>query len=332
MPKFRLIISSMRPELVMALKTGLQGKPVIDMVITVSKPAEAENKFSRAVINVLLVDLDGSEPDMVKINSFRVRNKCAVLYTSVSASRGKFEGRAGDDFLLKPVTFTPLTSAAFAANLYKRLENYVKQILPPVTRDLGKLVSDNSNTKVVAIAASTGGTTAFEQILKQLPAEDAPPIVIVQHMPSGFTKLFADRLNAVYKQDIKEAETGDYIKRGQVLLAPAEKHMRIIRQNGRFAVECFIGTKIHGVMPAADVLFESAAEICKSNAVGVILTGMGSDGARGLLQMHNAGAATVGQDEKTSVVYGMPKMAKQIGAVDYELPLNKIADKIVSLA
>jgi two-component system chemotaxis response regulator CheB len=331
MPKFRLIISTMRPELVTALKTGLQSRPRIEMIITVSRPSEAENKLSRVSYNVLLIDLDCAAPDLDRIKSYAGRYQFLALYTSAAISRGRFDGRSGDDFLLKPPVFTQASSISFSDGLYKRLEGFVKQQTLPVTRDLGKLVTASSDAKIVAVAASTGGTTAFESILKQLPS-DAPPMVIVQHMPSGFTKLYAERLNTVYKQEIKEAETGDYLMRGRILLAPAERHMKIIRQQGRYAVECFIGTKMHGVMPAADVLFDTVAEVCKANAVGVVLTGMGSDGARGLLKMHNAGAKNIGQNEQTSVVYGMPKVAKGLGAIDYELPLEMIAEKIVSLS
>jgi two-component system chemotaxis response regulator CheB len=331
MPRFRLIISTMRPELVTALKAGLQSKPQIEMIITVSRPSEAENKLSRLSYNVLLTDLDCATPDFDRIKSYAGRYQFLALYTSAAISRGKFESRSGDDFLLKPPVFTQAASVSYADTLYKRMEGFVRQQTLPVTRELGKLVAAASDAKIVAVAASTGGTTAFESILKQLPS-DAPPMVVVQHMPSGFTKLYAERLNTVYKQEIKEAVTGDYLMRGRILLAPAERHMKIIRQQGRYAVECFIGTKLHGVMPAADVLFDAVADVCKANAVGVVLTGMGSDGARGLLKMHNAGAKNIGQNEQTSVVYGMPKVAKGLGAIDYELPLEMIAEKIVSLS
>ncbi len=331
MPKFRLIISTMRPDLVTALKTGLQSKPLIEMIITVSRPSEAENKLSRMSYNVLLVDLDCASPDFDRIKAYSGRYQFLALYTSAMLSRSRFDGRTGDDFLLKPPVFTLPAGTAYSNGIYKRLEGFVRQQAPPVTRDLGKLVTASSDAKIVAVAASTGGTTAFESILKQLPS-DVPPMVIVQHMPSGFTKLYAERLNTVYRQEIKGAVTGDYLMRGRILLAPAERHMKIVRQQGRYAVECFIGTKMHGVMPAADVLFDTVADVCKANAVGVVLTGMGSDGARGLLKMHNAGAKTIGQNEQTSVVYGMPKVAKGLGAIDYELPLDMIAEKIVTLA
>jgi len=202
---------------------------------------------------------------------------------------------------------------------------------PLSMRDLLKTVDNNFKQKIIAIGSSTGGTNALEALLKALP-ENMPPLVVVQHMPSGFTKLFADRLNAIYKQDIKEAQTGDYLMRGRLLLAPADKHMKVIRRNGKLAVECFIGNRIHGVMPAADVLFESVADVVKSEAVGVILTGMGNDGARGLLKMKQTGCKVIGQDEASCIVYGMPKAAKDIGAVHYELPLDQIPEMMMHLS
>ncbi|MCL2664738.1 MAG: CheB methylesterase domain-containing protein [Defluviitaleaceae bacterium] len=195
-------------------------------------------------------------------------------------------------------------------------------------KDLNRMVTEFN--KIIAMASSTGGTEALEKIFRALPV-DVPPVVVVQHMPSGFTKLFADRLNANHALEIKEAADGDYLMKGRVLLAPADYHMKLVRQCGKLGVRCFTGTKVHGVMPAADVLFESVADISRKNAVGVVLTGMGADGARGLMMMHSQGAKTIGQDKASCVVYGMPKVAKDIGAVDFELPLDQIANKIKML-
>ncbi|MCL2216272.1 MAG: CheB methylesterase domain-containing protein [Defluviitaleaceae bacterium] len=186
------------------------------------------------------------------------------------------------------------------------------------------------NQKVVAIGASTGGVDALERVLSQFPAS-MPPIVLAVHMAKGMTKLLANRFDDQLKLTAKEAETGDLLERGTVLIAPAGKHMKVINKNGRLAVECFIGPKVNHVIPSVDILFESLAPLTGKNAVGVILTGIGADGARGLVAMRDNGAATIGQDEKTCVVYGMPKVAKDMGAVQHELPLDLIAGKILSL-
>jgi two-component system chemotaxis response regulator CheB len=128
---------------------------------------------------------------------------------------------------------------------------------------------------------------------------------------------------------VHEAKDNDYLQKGLVLIAPADKHMRLIRRGSKLMVECFVGQKLHGVMPAADILFESVAPLMRNNVIGVILTGMGADGARGMLLLHNAGAKTIGQDKASSVVYGMPKIAADLGALDIQLPLDRIADAIV---
>jgi len=184
--------------------------------------------------------------------------------------------------------------------------------------------------KIIAIAASTGGVEALEQLISSFPAT-IPPVVLVLHMPPGFTKMFAARLNGKFAVSVKEAQSGDYLELGQILVAPAGKHMQIVSRMGKLAVDCFLGEKINSVMPSADVLFESVADLQRQNAVGVILTGLGGDGAKGLLKMKNQGAPTIGQNKETSAIYGMPKVAKEMGAVQYELPLNRIAEKILSL-
>ena len=187
-----------------------------------------------------------------------------------------------------------------------------------------------ANIAVIAMASSTGGVEALEQLIPRFPT-NLPPVLLVQHMPPVLTKSFAMRLNKKYEISVKEAQTGDYPQQGQILIAPGGKHMWVVNKMNQPTIECFEGKKIHGVMPAADVLFESVANVFRQRAIGVILTGMGADGARGLLMMRNNGAITIGQDKETSLVYGMPKVAKTMGAVAHELPLSKIVDKILSL-
>lgn len=326
----RIILAGRQPELINAVKNGLFGKSDIDMIINITAPSEAISKLNSQMLNVLLIDLDTAPADNTQIRMMQGRGNLLVLYTACTSARATAMVKAGiNEFILKPAVFTNITSGHFVTTLYRRVEGFRKQQLPPNFRDLAKLV--DGNKKVIAIASSTGGTEALEKILRLLPV-DIPPLVVVQHMPSGFTKLFADRLNAIYKLDIKEAETGDYLKQGQMLLAPADRHMRLVRQQGKLAAECFTGVKMHGVMPAADVLFESVANLVKANAIGVVLTGMGADGARGLMLMHNMGAKTIGQNAATCVVYGMPKVAKDLGAVDFEIPIEQIAGKIIELA
>lgn len=180
---------------------------------------------------------------------------------------------------------------------------------------------------VIAMGASTGGTEALHTVIREL-HKDIPGIVMVQHMPVGFTAMYAERLNSECEVDVKEAKSGDIVRTGQVLLAPGDKHMRLVKVNGVYQVECRTGPKVSGHCPSVDVLFESVAKTAGKDAIGVLMTGMGRDGAKGLLEMRKKGAVTIGQDESTCVVYGMPKEAYEIGAVNYQVPLGQIAQKM----
>lgn len=183
---------------------------------------------------------------------------------------------------------------------------------------------------IVAIGASTGGTEAIYEVVKGF-KRDIPGVIIVQHMPPGFTKMYADRLNNQCEVAVKEAQTGDRVLPGQVLIAPGDRHMRLVKVAGAYQVECNGTDKVSGHCPSVDVMFDSVAKVAGRHAVGVILTGMGGDGAKGLLAMRNAGAQTIGQDEASCVVYGMPKVAYDIGAVQYRMTLSAIAGKVYSL-
>jgi two-component system chemotaxis response regulator CheB len=180
---------------------------------------------------------------------------------------------------------------------------------------------------VVCVGASTGGTEALRAMLMKLPANSAG-IVIVQHMPEQFTAAFAKRLNTLCDVEIKEAEDGDPVLRGHVLIAPGDKHMLLERQGARYRVSVRTGPLVSRHRPSVDVLFRSSARAAGANAMGIIMTGMGDDGARGMLEMHQAGAFTVAQDEASSVVFGMPKEAIAHGGVDKVLPLDRIAQEI----
>ncbi len=185
--------------------------------------------------------------------------------------------------------------------------------------------------KVVAIGASTGGTVAVERILRALPP-DAPGILITQHMPELFTRYFATRLGQTSKLDAREAEGGESVLPGVVLVAPGNKHLLLRRSGARYVVEVKDGPRVNRHRPSVDVMFRSVARAAGANAVGVLLTGMGGDGAQGLLAMREAGARTVAQDEATSVVFGMPKAAIDLGAADHVLPLDRIAGEILRAA
>ncbi len=181
--------------------------------------------------------------------------------------------------------------------------------------------------QILAIGASTGGTEALKVLLPQLPA-DLPGTVIVQHMPPVFTKTFAEHLQKLCSFEIREAKEGDTIRPGRVLLAPGNYHMEIVRSGGYYTVKLNQESALHGVRPAADMLFKSVAKHAGPNAIGVILTGMGRDGADGLLAMKKEGSYNLAQDEASCIVYGMPKAAVEIGAIHKSLALKEIANEI----
>jgi two-component system chemotaxis response regulator CheB len=181
---------------------------------------------------------------------------------------------------------------------------------------------------VICIGASTGGTESLRMVLEALPP-DSPGIVIVQHMPENFTKAFAKRLDGLCQVEVKEAVDGDTVLRGRVLIAPGNKHTLLHRSGARYYVTVKDGPLVSRHRPSVDVLFRSAAQYAGSNATGIILTGMGDDGARGLLEMKTAGALTIAQDEATSVVFGMPREAIERGAADKILPLDMMASQII---
>jgi len=191
-------------------------------------------------------------------------------------------------------------------------------------------VMETKNANVIAIGASTGGTEAIYNVIKQFP-RDIPGTVIVQHMPPVFTKMYAERMNNQCLVEVCEAKDGDVITQGKVLIAPGDAHMKVVRKNGQFQVKCFKGDKVSGHMPSVDVLFDSVADAIGEKAIGVILTGMGSDGAKGLKKMRENKALTIGQNEESCIVYGMPKAAYDQGAVEYQLELKEIANHVIEL-
>ena len=200
----------------------------------------------------------------------------------------------------------------------------IKKNVPPT---LSENVTVDNKELVVAIGASTGGTEAIATILKDF-GTDIPGVVVVQHMPAGFTEMYANRLNDQCRVMVREAKDGDKVMPGQVLLAPGgESQMRLVKVNGSYQVEIKPGPRVSGHCPSVDVLFESVAQSAKDRALGIILTGMGGDGAKGLLAMRKAGARTIGQDESSCVVYGMPRVAYELGAVECQEKLTDIAKK-----
>lgn len=223
-----------------------------------------------------------------------------------------------EEFILKelPVKIKIASTAKIGA---------MKKVAVPILTENARV--ENNKDLVVAIGASTGGTEAIASVLKDF-GPDIPGTVIVQHMPAGFTEMYAKRLNDQCRVMVREAKHGDKVLPGQVLLAPGgDCQMQLVKVNGCYQVELKPGPKVSGHCPSVDVLFDSVAEVAKDRALGIILTGMGGDGAKGLLAMRKAGARTIGQDESSCVVYGMPRVAYEMGAVEYQEKLLDIAKR-----
>lgn len=316
----------------------LNRDPAIQVVATARDPFEARDAIIAYKPDVMTLDLD--LPRMSGIEFLRKLMPQypipAVVISALSDRAFEALSAGAVDFVAKPsngsrqqledfvknelLTKIKIASTAKISNIKKSTMVKDVQKLPP-----GKL------DQVVAIGASTGGTEAICSVVKEFGA-DMPGVVIVQHMPPGFTEMYAKRLNDQCRVRVKEAQTGDRVLPGQVLIAPGgDMHMRLIKMQDGYQVECKQGPKVNGHRPSVDVLFESVARAAGSRAIGVILTGMGSDGAKGLLAMRRAGAQTIGQDEASSIVYGMPKVAYDIGAVRYQEKLSDITKKIYAL-
>jgi two-component system chemotaxis response regulator CheB len=212
--------------------------------------------------------------------------------------------------------------AAAVARIVKRVDESANAALaPPAPLGL------KTTHAVLAIGASTGGTKAIETVLTRMPA-DSPATLVVQHMPPGFTRSFAERLNKMCAMEVREASDNDSVAPGTVLIAPGNFHMLLQRSGAYLSVRVKSGPPVHHQRPAVDILFQSVAQHAGGNAVGVLLTGMGADGARGLLQMREAGAHTIAEDESTCIVYGMPREAIEMGAADEIVPLPLVAARI----
>jgi two-component system chemotaxis response regulator CheB len=238
------------------------------------------------------------------------------------------------DFLVEQTTeLTQTIKAAARANTgslrasTRPVVSVTKAAAPPAFSPSAHVLTDTTE-KIISMGMSTGGTVALERVLTTLP-RTLPGIAVVQHMPEKFTAAFAERLNTVCALEVREARDGDRLIPGLVLIAPGGRHMQVRRSGAQYHVEVRDGPLVNRHRPSVDVLFRSVAQCAGRNALGIILTGMGDDGARGLKEMHDAGARTVAQDEATSVVYGMPKEAVKLGAADRSLALGDIGSAMV---
>ena len=319
------------------LHRGISSDPNIEVVAVAGDPFDARDKIVEFEPDVMTCDVE-----MPKMNGIEFIQRLipqyplpVVVVSTVSESVFDALNAGAVEFATKPNVRSVKSVEAFINELIIKIKiastakvSHLKAVSS--SRNVISGTKSSTNISIIAIGASTGGTEAIFNILKSLP-ESAPGIVIVQHIPPVFSRMFAERLDNSTLLQVKEARTGDYVEKGRVLIAPGDEHMRIRKAGNRYKAECFKADRVNWHCPSVDVLFESVSKEAGNRSIGIILTGMGYDGAKGLLSMKRKGARTIGQDEKSSVVYGMPKVAYNIGAVERQAALDDIPRMIFSM-
>ena len=308
---------------------------LIEVIGKASDPYEARDKIMELRPDVITLDVE-----MPKMNGIQFLKKLipqcpipTVIVSSAPIMAFDALDAGAVDYVKKPMIKTPKDMEAFAADIRGKVitasqAKVIQKRSSAIKEDALTQTSMSKNKDtIIAIGASTGGTDALQTVLTALPA-NMPPIVIVQHMPPGFTKMFADRLNKICAVEIREAKDGDRLHSGLALIAPGDFHMSLHKDTQGYFVKIDMGEKVSSHRPSVDYLFNTVAKVAGKNAIGVILTGMGSDGADGMVKMKNQGAYTIGQDKDTCVVYGMPMTAYMRGGVTIQAPLDKISSLI----
>lgn len=338
MPKnIRVLIVDDSPFFRNYLQTGLSKYNGIEIVDTATNTKDAREKILRLNPDVVTMDVEMPGVNGIDfLRSFLPTHPVHVVVITSSAT-GAFDAISAGavEFIRKPdanekeqfiarlasvIRFAKLARIQTAQPAAPRTETHADPIIVP------GLPRTNM---MIALGASTGGTDALVEIVRRFPA-NTPPVVITQHMPPTFTKMFAERVNRICAMSAKEAEDGDRLITGRIIVAAGGFQMRVMRDSSGYFITSRPGPKVSGHCPSVDVLFDSVADAAGPNAVAAILTGMGEDGAKGLLKLHNTGAYTIGQDEATCVVYGMPAVAFKKGAVSIQLPLQEIAKQILT--
>jgi len=319
------------------LTRGLSADSEIQVVARAENPFDAIEKIEMFQPDVITCDVEMPKMDGIEfIRQLLPQHPVPIIVVS-SVGSAVFDAMSAGavDFLTKPNMTMGHGTDAFLHALIQKVKMVSNAKVVKAAGGAGHSGSVagagmdagagaySGLIQLIAIGASTGGTESIYQLLKSLPPQ-MPGIVIVQHIPPNFSKLFAERLDAQTHFTVVEGRHGDLVEPGKVIIAPGDRHMIVKRLGDRFKVEVFQGEKVNGHCPSVDVLFESVAKSCGDQALGMILTGMGYDGAKGLLGMRRRGAKTIGQDEASSVVYGMPKAAFEVGAVERQLPLSQM--------
>jgi two-component system chemotaxis response regulator CheB len=327
------------------LSQGLSQDPELEVVGTAADPYSARDKIVQLEPDVLTLDvemprMDGVEflrrlmpqyPIPVVVVSALTKKGAAVSLDAMEAGAVEVVAKPsanvarGLNEMLSDLRSKVKIAAATNVSAWRTMKRSTTQPLKVNSHALRE-----STDKVIAIGASTGGTEAVRRILRSFPSV-TPGVIVVQHMPAGFTKHFADSLNDLCAMEVLEAKTGDRVLPGRVLIAPGGLQMTVVRSGGIYLVRCEPGENVNGHCPSVGVLFDSVATYVGANAIGIMLTGMGADGADGMVAMRKAGARTIAQDEATSVVFGMPKVAYERGGVERLLPLDAIPAAVMNL-
>jgi two-component system chemotaxis response regulator CheB len=350
--KIRVLIVDDSAVVRQTLEELLNSDPEIEVMATAADPFIAADRMRHEVPDVITLDVEMPRMDgLTFLQKIMSQHPLPVVICSSLAETGSETAiRALEygavEIITKPrmgtkqfleeskVMVCDAVKAAAAAQV-KRMSVQPREVAPKLTADAvlskssaGAEAMIRTTEKVVVVGASTGGTEALKDFLVAFPP-DTPGIVIVQHMPENFTKAFALRLDSLCRMTVKEAENNDTVIRGRALIAPGNHHLLLKRSGARYYVEIKEGPLVSRHRPSVDVLFRSAARYAGKNSIGVIMTGMGDDGAKGMLEMKEAGAVTIAQDEESCVVFGMPKKAIELDAVDRVLPLKAIAGAVL---
>lgn len=353
MGKYRVLIVDDSAVVRQSLSEIVASDPQLEVMATAADPFFAAQKIAEEVPDVITLDVEMPRMDgLTFLKKIMSQHPIPVVIISSLTERGTQTGiRALElgavEIITKPkmdtrafieesrIKICDTIKAAAMARVSRHRLMEPKPVGPKYTADVIIPASTNysmikTTDMVVAVGASTGGTEALTTFLKSMPI-DCPGIVIVQHMPEKFTTSFANRLNDICAISVKEAENNDSVLRGHALIAPGNFHMLLKRSGARYYVEIREGQLVNRHRPSVDVLFRSTARYAGANAIGIIMTGMGGDGSKGLLEMKQAGAKTIAQDESSCVVFGMPKEAIKLGAADFVRPLDQIADETLRL-
>ncbi|MCK4690891.1 MAG: chemotaxis response regulator protein-glutamate methylesterase [Desulfuromonadales bacterium] len=328
------------------LSQGLSMDPNIEVIGTASDPYIARDKIVELQPDVLTLDVEMPRMDGVAfLRKLMPQYPIPTVMVSSLTQRGKqitidALDAGAVDFVAKPTSNVAAGLNAMLMELRAKIKIAStanvshwkgKRIVPPTqAAAVGSKALAESTDKVIAIGASTGGTEAIRRVIERFPATTSG-VVIVQHMPPGFTKMFSDRLNQLCQMQVKEAADGDRIRAGLILVAPGGVQMKVIRSGGFYQVRCGGTEKVSRHCPSVDVMMHSVAEQVGRNSVGAMLTGMGQDGAEGMLAMKRAGARCIAQDEASSVVFGMPKVAYEKGGAERLVPLEQISTSLLDL-